>query len=127
MKITRRNFFKRIAGLAIFAPLIPAALAKLSVLTAPKSSFGQISPQAGSYAAKRLLEQAHPGMLDRFSQLRSLPMANGKTIKFRRYESLSPATGPLSEGYAPTGSRLTYKEYSRSIEIPRSLIEGEGG
>lgn len=87
--ITRRNFFKRIAGLAIFAPLIPAVLAKVAVLTAPKSAFGQISPRAGAYASKRLLEIGKSSLvIDRFSQSRPLTGFKLKTIKFRRYESL---------------------------------------
>jgi len=51
-----------------------------------------------------------------FGQGRAIPSKTGtNTIKFRRYESLLPATTPLTEGVPPAGSSLTTTEITATV------------
>ncbi len=75
----------------------------------------------------------------RFGQVRSLPRNQGTRINFRRYESLAPATQPLTEGVTPTGKRasvtdifatvqgygdfITYSDMLDMMGLDRSLVE----
>jgi N4-gp56 family major capsid protein len=64
-----------------------------------------------------LLKRATPNnILGQFGQTRTLPKKKTDTIKFRRYEALSAATTPLSEGVTPTGSTLTKTDVSVTLK-----------
>ena len=65
---------------------------------------------------RNLLERAVPALIhDLFAQQRPLPSKSSKTIKFRRYNSLSAATTPLTEGVTPTGSDLSITDVTATI------------
>jgi len=53
----------------------------------------------------------------RFAQIRDIPRNSGtNTIKFRRYNSLAPATTPLVEGVTPAGQRLATTELLATVQ-----------
>jgi N4-gp56 family major capsid protein len=48
--------------------------------------------------------------------VRDIPSGNGDTIKFRRYNLLTPATTPLTEGVTPSGSQLSKTDITATIQ-----------
>ena len=60
-----------------------------------------------TYYEKRLLDQAEPALVhDQFGDKYPIPANGGKTIEFRKYDSLPKATTPLTEGVTPNGQAL---------------------
>lgn len=69
---------------------------------------GVIQPALQVYYDRNLLDRAIPADIHgRFGQVRPIATRSGNQIKFRRYESLTPATQPLVEGVTPSGSSIT--------------------
>jgi N4-gp56 family major capsid protein len=101
----------------------------------PNTTYGDITPRTAAYVVKDLLKRAMPYMcIEKFGQQYPIPQNNTQTAKFRRY-FLVGATGsagagvggvngaqqpfyvplaltPLVEGVTPSGSRLTYQDYT---------------
>lgn len=50
-----------------------------------------------------------------WAQVKDIPKGETETIKFRRYELLSAATTPLTEGVTPSGSQLSYTDVYGSV------------
>lgn len=93
-------------------------------------TYGDITPRTAAYVVRDLLKRAMPYMpIERFGQMYPIPQNNTKTAKFRRYFLVGAtgsagagvagqpyyvplATTPLVEGVTPTGSRLTYADYT---------------
>lgn len=92
--------------------------------------YGDITPRTAAYVVKDLLKRAMPYMvIEKFGQQYPIPQNNTQSAKFRRY-FLVGATGsagagvagqpfyvplaltPLVEGVTPSGSRLTYQDYT---------------
>lgn len=66
---------------------------------------GVIQPAIQAYYDRTLLERAVPADIHgRFGQNRPIALRSGNQIKFRRYEALSAATTPLTEGVTPSGN-----------------------
>ncbi len=92
-------------------------------LIANEGQAGYIKPTGASIPSalqgvydKNLLERALPLLLhDKFGQKRTLPRKSGKTMVFRRYETMSVATTPLTEGTTPSGADLTKSEVVATI------------
>lgn len=78
----------------------------------------QIPREVSAYYDRLLLERLLPELVfTRFAQIRDIPSHSGtNTIKFRRYESLSAATTPLSEGNPPSGSQLSVTDITATVE-----------
>lgn len=94
------------------------------------TQYGDITPRTAAYVVKDLLKRAMPYMvIERFGQMYPIPTNNTKTAKFRRYFLVGAtgsagagvtgqayfvplATTPLLEGVTPTGSRLTFVDYT---------------
>jgi len=69
---------------------------------------GVIQPALQAYYDRNLLDRAVPADIHgRFGQVRPIQTRSGNQIKFRRWESLNPATQPLVEGVTPSGSSIT--------------------
>ena len=60
-----------------------------------------------TFYEKRLIDQAEPRLVhDQFADYYPVPQNGGKTIEFRKYDSLPKATTPLTEGVTPNGQTL---------------------
>ena len=60
-----------------------------------------------TYYEKTLLDLAEPALVhDQFGDSYPIPANNGKTIEFRKYDSLPKADTPLTEGVTPNGQTL---------------------
>lgn len=81
------------------------------------TTYGHISPRTAGKAAKRLLERGQALMVtERFGYSDPQPMNATRTRKWRRYNSLSPAVAPLSEGITPAGQKLSYNDVTANLE-----------
>lgn len=75
-----------------------------------------IPPGVQAFYDRNLLERAVPADVHgRFGQVRPIKQRNGNQIKFRRYESLSPASTPLTEGTTPAGSSLSITDVTATL------------
>ena len=66
-----------------------------------------MSPEMKTFYEKRLIDQAEPRLVhDQFADYYPVPQNGGKTIEFRKYDSLPKASTPLTEGVTPDGQAL---------------------
>lgn len=80
------------------------------------NTLSNIPPAIQAYYDRNLLERAVPADIHgRFGQSRPIKMRSGNQIKFRRYEALTPATTPLTEGVTPAGSSLTVTDVTATL------------
>ena len=71
------------------------------------TSTSGMTAEMKTYYEKRLLDQAEPALVhDQFGDKYPIPQNGGKTIEFRKYDSLPKATTPLTEGVTPNGQTL---------------------
>ncbi len=65
---------------------------------------------------KRLIDQAEPKLIhDQFGDFYPIPLNGGKTIEFRKYDSLAKATTPLTEGVTPDGQSLNVSTVTATL------------
>ena len=78
----------------------------------------EIPAEVNNYYDRTLLERLLPLLVyTKFAQIRDIPRKAGtKTIKFRKYSSLSVATTPLTEGTTPAGSQLSVTDITADID-----------
>ena len=88
-----------------------------------------LSDEMKTYYSMRLINLAEPELIhDQFGQKHPIPKNSGKTIEFRKYDSLPKALVPLTEGVTPAGQKLsmgviraTIKQYGGYIELSDML------
>ena len=87
----------------------------LAVLTAENKTFYD----------KTLLSRLLPNLVyAKYGQKRNLPKHEGDTINFRRFNSLSAATTPLTEGTTPSGSALSVTAITATVAQYGDFIKG---
>lgn len=65
---------------------------------------------------RNLLERALPLLIHgNWAQVRDIPKNNSDVIKFRKYNALSVATTPLTEGVTPNGSSLSVTDSNATV------------
>lgn len=75
-----------------------------------------LSPEMKTYYDKRLIDLAGPNLVhDQFGQKKPIPQGSGKTIEFRKYDSLPKATTPLTEGVTPDGNHLNVTTVNATV------------
>lgn len=63
-----------------------------------------------------LIDNAEPNLVhNQFGDKYPIPKNGGKTIEFRKYDSLPKATTPLTEGVTPTGNSLTVTAITATV------------
>lgn len=76
-----------------------------------------MSAEMKTYYEKRLLDQAEPLLVhDQFGEKYPIPANNGKSIEFRKYDSLPKALTPLTEGVTPEGQTLTVSTITATVK-----------
>ncbi len=79
-------------------------------------TYGDITPRTAAFAAKKLLSRGQDMLVtERFGHFDPQGKKKSKVRKWRRYESLTPATTPLTEGVSPTGSAINYTDYTATL------------
>ena len=89
-----------------------------------KTTSAGMSPEMTTYYDRVLLERAIANQpFLKFGQKRPIPKGNGKTINFRKFNSLDPATTPLTEGQPPVAKDLTVTEITKTVDQYGSFTE----
>ena len=84
----------------------------------------QVAAAVTEFYDKTMLVRALPFIAhDKWGQRRPLPTGNSKTIKFRKYNALTPITVPLSEGVAPASTALSITDITASIQQYGAYVE----
>lgn len=72
------------------------------------TNIAAFAPAIQTFYDRTLLTRATPRLVhDKFGQTRKIPKNSGNQIKFRRVESFTAATTPLTEGTPPAGQDMT--------------------
>ena len=84
--------------------------------TSTASVGNDLSPTMKTFYEKELLEEAKPALVhNQFGQERDIPKGNGKSIEFRKLDTLPKATEPLTEGVAPDGTTLNMTSSTATV------------
>lgn len=76
-----------------------------------------LSPEAKQYYDKLLLSRALPILaLAKAGQKRSLKKNAGNQISYRRFNTISTATTPLTEGVTPAAASLSVTEVTGTVQ-----------
>ena len=76
------------------------------------------------FIERTLLENMKPAMVHSMdAQKRTLPLNNGKYVKFRKFDPLDPITTPLLEGVTPAGQDLNMTSFSAMVKPYGGHIE----
>lgn len=89
-----------------------------------------LSDEMRTFYSDYLIDNAEPLLVhDQFGQKRPIPANGGKTIQFRKYDSLPKLTTTLAEGVTPTGQSLnmgiveaTVSQYGGYVEFSDILL-----
>lgn len=83
-----------------------------------------LSAEMKTFYDKTLIELAGPNLVfDQFGQKRPIPKNGGKTIEFRKFNSLPKAMTPIAEGVTPNGSKLTVVPVSTNVDQYGDYVE----
>ena len=75
-----------------------------------------LSAEMKTFYDLALIDEAGPMLVhDQFGQKRPIPQNGGKTIQFRKFNSLPKATAPLTEGVTPDGQRLSVSSVTATV------------
>ena len=76
-----------------------------------------MSAEMKTFYEKRLIDQAEPALVhSQFGDSYPIPAGGGKTIEFRKYDSLPKATTPLTEGVTPAGQTLNVSTITSEVK-----------
>lgn len=83
-----------------------------------------LSAEMKTYYDKDLLKNAKSKLVhNEFGQKRPIPKGNGKIIEFRKFDLLSKATTPLSEGVTPSGTKMAVTAVTATVSQYGAYIE----
>lgn len=75
-----------------------------------------LSDEMKTFYEKRLIDYAEPSLVhDQFGDEYPIPANGGKTIEFRKYDSLPKATTALTEGVTPNGQNLNVSVITATV------------
>lgn len=84
--------------------------------TISTQSGNDLSPEMKTYYEKRLIDVAEPRLVhDQFGDKYPIPQGSGKSIEFRKYDSLAKASTPITEGVTPTGNSLNVSSVTETV------------
>lgn len=86
-------------------------------------TLGVLTAENKTFYDRTLLSRLLPNLVFyQYGQKRPLPKNEGKTINFRRYGSLAPATTALTEGVTPAGESLAVSAITATLEQYGSYV-----
>lgn len=86
--------------------------------------YGDITDGTAGVAAAVMLKRGQPLLtIQQFGQMKPLGKNETKVKKFKRFERLSAATTPLTEGVTPTGSTPTTTDYEAILQQYGDFLE----
>lgn len=84
-----------------------------------------LSAEMKTYYDRVLLERAVPVLVfSQFGQRRPIARGNGKSIEFRKFNSLAASTTPLTEGVTPAGNSLNVTAITAALAQYGDYVEG---
>jgi N4-gp56 family major capsid protein len=85
--------------------------------TVTANTGNDLSPEMKTFYDMTLIDEASANLVhDQFGQKRPIPANGGKTIEFRKFSSLAPATLPITEGVTPNGNRLNVTAITATVD-----------
>ena len=76
------------------------------------------------FIERTLLENMKPAMVHAMdAQKRTLPLNNGKRVKFRKFDPMPAITTPLAEGVTPDGQNLNMTSFTAMVKPYGGYIE----
>lgn len=83
-----------------------------------------LSAEMKTFYDMTLIKLAEPALVhDQFGQKKPIPQGKGKTIEFRKYDSLPKAMTPLTEGVTPNGQKMSMSTITATIAQYGGFIE----
>ncbi len=83
-----------------------------------------LSDEMKTYYSTYLIRLAEPMLVhDQFAQKHPIPKNGGKTIEFRKYDSLPKALTPLTEGVTPDGQKLSMSKITATVNQYGGYVE----
>lgn len=108
---------------------MPGVLTNLQLSTAATPGTNDLSPDMKMYWHKKLLTRLRPQLVySQFAQKVKIPKGNGKSVEFRKFETLAPANGyannqfQLTEGVTPGGQNITMSTLTATVTQHGSYI-----
>lgn len=93
-------------------------------MTTTKYGDSGISPRTNVYAARDMLRHAQPVIvLEKLAKVYQIPKNKTQTIKFRRPNTFTAATTPLTEGITPTATQFSYTDVEATIKQYGQVVE----
>lgn len=90
----------------------------------PQTTTTQIPGAQDAFFDRKLLERGVPYLLHtEFGQKRPLPTKSTKIIRFRRYNALTAATTPLTEGTTPSSIALAVTDATATVAQYGAYVE----
>ena len=75
-----------------------------------------LSPEMKTFYDMTLIDEASAQLVhDQFGQKRPIPANGGKTIEFRKFDSLPKALTPITEGVTPNGNKLNVSAITATV------------
>ena len=88
------------------------------------NTLATLPQEAKTFYDKTLLQRLLPTLVfAKYGQKKSLKSRSGKTIEFRKFMSLKPATTPLTEGVTPAGKELAMTSVTATVEQYGDFVE----
>jgi len=83
-----------------------------------------LSDEMKTFYSDYLIDMAEPKLVhDQFGQKQPIPKNGGKTIEFRKYDSLDKALTPLTEGVTPHGHKMKVSVITATVDQYGDYIE----
>lgn len=83
-----------------------------------------LSVEMKTFYSDYLIDLAEPELVhDQFGQKHPIPKNGGKTIEFRKYDSLPKALTPLTEGVTPNGQKMNVSNLTATVAQYGGYIE----
>lgn len=102
--------------------IIPAILGLFDNTNVTTDS--DLSDEMKTFYNKVLLQNAEPLLVhDQFGQKVNIPKSGGKTIEFRKYDTLPKALKPLTEGVTPAGTKLKVTKITATVDQFGDYVE----
>lgn len=84
----------------------------------------QVAIEAQTFYDKTLLKRLLPNLVfAKFAQKGVIPRHGGNKINWRKFNSLAPATTPLTEGVTPDGNNLTMAQVQSTLKQYGSFVQ----
>ena len=89
-----------------------------------KTTDTQLSDEMTTFYPDHLIDLAQPELIhDQFADKYPIPQRGGKTIEFRKFNSLGKALTPLTEGVTPAGQKLEVSNITATVSQYGGYVE----